>query len=360
MKKTTDLANQRIALKQEVTELIENTFPARVLHGTGTAIQKATRLRTPPPWWISAVILGFVVNSPATFVTIITKQPIGFYLFSLISDITVVLFAALFYPMTKYILKGIHNHIIDNLEESQELDEFRAFLYQTQAHLKILIHALIISVIWLAIWIPSSIELIPGFKNGYFFLGVWTAGFIGVGLTSYFLIWIMQFPHQIGKYRFKLYELNPSQSEVLVRLSGLFSRPFWALVLLLAIGIVVGGLTQWPFWVIVAIQGGFWILLIIQFVNSRAAINRIIAAQKWQTLNALQAQIHELKRSIASNTVQTSEAINTLMDLHERVYNAGNRQLTVISALDFLNQLILPLIAFLIANYKDVLAFFNR
>jgi len=56
---------------------------------------------------------------------------------------------------------------------------------------------------------------------------------------------------------------------------------------------------------------------------------------------------------------ETVEAINRLMDYHDRIKATRNSALDLRAGLNFLNSLLLPLLAFLLANLKEVLKLFS-
>jgi hypothetical protein len=76
---------------------------------------------------------------------------------------------------------------------------------------------------------------------------------------------------------------------------------------------------------------------------------------KWQTLNELQAKTSKLRTGANPADKEAMEAINRLMDLHDRVRATRNSTLNLRTGLDFLNQLMLPLLALLLANIDRLL-----
>jgi hypothetical protein len=54
------------------------------------------------------------------------------------------------------------------------------------------------------------------------------------------------------------------------------------------------------------------------------------------------------------------ERLAKLMDYHDRISNTPNSALNLRSSLNFLNSLLLPVLAFLIGNLKDVIGFFQN
>ena len=134
---------------------------------------------------------------------------------------------------------------------------------------------------------------------------------------------------------------------------------FLAAALLLATGTMAASLIEVFNWVVPVIIISFWVPLIATFVNTQSAVNKIIESGKWQTLNEIQEQIHVLKKGTGFNSAADIETINKLMELHDRVYNARNTRLRITNVFEFLNQLLLPLLAFVISNYTVVLKLFK-
>jgi hypothetical protein len=86
---------------------------------------------------------------------------------------------------------------------------------------------------------------------------------------------------------------------------------------------------------------------------------KIITRAKWKKLNEIQAQIEKLE--VEENIVEkeTMEAVNRLMDYHDRIRATRNSALDLRAGLNFLNSLLLPLLAFLLGNLKEVLKLFS-
>jgi hypothetical protein len=163
----------------------------------------------------------------------------------------------------------------------------------------------------------------------------------------------------MGNYHYKVYELNPAQSEVIIHISTLFTRPFLGISIYLAICTAIASFFSEFLWVVFILVLVFWIPLVIQFINSQSALNKIIVSAKWQALNKLQEQINKQQDDVNFDGPSNIESLNRLMDLYERVYNTNSFKITARSTLEFLNQLLLPLLAFLISNYDSVLKFFK-
>jgi hypothetical protein len=197
----------------------------------------------------------------------------------------------------------------------------------------------------------------PGFGP---ITGVALIGF-QAGMGWYFIFPLLTWISQAGHYQLKLYEADPSNSEVIDRLSDVTSGLVFIGAILGAIftlGLIyfrlLNVIISIPFLVL-----GTWGPLGVIFIASQYALARIISRSKWKTLNEIQAQVEELKTKSSLVDKETMEAMTRLMDYHDRVRATRNSALDLRSGLSFLNSLLLPLIAFILANLDNLIAFFT-
>jgi hypothetical protein len=182
------------------------------------------------------------------------------------------------------------------------------------------------------------------------------------GIHIYYLILFIALPVRLSRYQFKLYESNPGSSEVIDHLSRMLSTfvyinaVFIALVTLWA-GLW-GGLNE-PLFIIPFVLA-VWVPLTILFIINQYGLARIITRAKWKKLNKIQAKIAALEAEENIADKDTLEAVNRLMDYHDRIKATRNSALDLRAGLNFLNSLLLPLLAFVLANLRDILNFFNQ
>lgn len=362
MEKSYDIVEQRENLKQELAGLSEETLPAKILQASGSVIQKLTRQSTPVPWYVSTICLLIATLLPQTVLAILLQDPnqlIGTGTFWSMAVLLVAPILPLFYLITRYTFAILSEHIVDEIQELPDLDDLRNFLLEIRNQRTHRLRALIGATLWFSIAVPIFSFLNHGFIGLSYAMDVWWWGFFAMGVGFPFIVWLMQFPKHFMKYRLNLYELNPAKSEVIEHLSDIFTRPFLVSAVFLATGTFIASLFNIFIWTVLVIVFIFWIPLIMQFINSQTAINKIINSEKWRTLNQLKEQIHTQKNEVGLRSPEQIEATKNLMDLYEKVYDSRNNRLTLNNIFDFLNQLLLPLLAFVISNYDDVLKFFH-
>jgi hypothetical protein len=104
----------------------------------------------------------------------------------------------------------------------------------------------------------------------------------------------------------------------------------------------------------------WWVPLIALFILYQTSLASIIRRAKWKTLNEIQTQVEELRATGSLKDKETIEAINRLMDFHDRVKATRNSAIDSSTIINFINSLLLPLIAFLLGNLDKVLLLFSR
>jgi len=103
-----------------------------------------------------------------------------------------------------------------------------------------------------------------------------------------------------------------------------------------------------------------WIPTVIQFIANQAALKKIITNAKLQTLNRLQMQIRTLQSGDLGGAPDgTISRINQLMDLYDRIKGKPNSILNLNTGLGFLNQMMLPLLGWLLGNVDKLLGLLN-
>jgi hypothetical protein len=183
--------------------------------------------------------------------------------------------------------------------------------------------------------------------------------------VGYYLIpFYLNFPLRLNRYEFDLYTLDPSSSELVGRLSRLLSYAFYvtmAYIVQLTLGLSFVGVltteTPVPGFLVSALV---WVPAIIMFISGQLDLTNLITHAKWKTLNEVQAKIERLHAEQDLPDKDTLERLSKLMDYHDRLEETPNSALNFRSGLNFLNSLLLPLLAFLIGNLKDVFAFFQK
>jgi hypothetical protein len=177
---------------------------------------------------------------------------------------------------------------------------------------------------------------------------IWVAYYLGPFYIS--------LPSQLARYHFDLYTTDPSSSEVVGRLSRLMT--FILYVTLGFIVLLTVGLNQVD---VLNLQTAFvfslliWAPTIVSYGAGQFHISNMITMAKWKTLNEIQSKIEELYRDALheeneSPQKEILDVIEKLMNSHDRIKTTPNSALNFRAGLNFLNSLLLPILAFVVAN----------
>jgi hypothetical protein len=66
-----------------------------------------------------------------------------------------------------------------------------------------------------------------------------------------------------------------------------------------------------------------WLPITAQFFLTQNAVTAIIANAKWEALEQIQTEIKNLKNSGQLRDKETTDAINRLLDLHDRIQKSA-------------------------------------
>jgi hypothetical protein len=175
------------------------------------------------------------------------------------------------------------------------------------------------------------------------------------GVSFYYVPLMILLPTRLGQYHFKLYENDPARSEIVDNISTILNSFTYGYVFLNVLFQASMALANLPIIAHLVFMIGFgWVPVIAQYLANQACIRTVISRSKRKTLNRIQGEVQSLHEGDVKNK-ENLEAINRLMDYHERLRATPNSNLNVQSLGNFLNQLALPLLGFLLANIDTII-----
>ena len=358
------LLGKREELKRQLTTGEYQTLVDLVLDGTGRLIQRLTRNPKSSSFWYSTLLI--------TLITLLTGLLLNASLPGELSlrSVLIVLPGAGF-VLVGYIVyrvpihsffSALRNDILDSIESVADLTDLQNWLTLVCSKKNALVFALALGI-FAGLATPVLLPLPPRLiRGGVVDVGLMlTAGMVTtqLGMGVYCLLSFFALPSRLSRYQFKLYAADPSSSEVIGHLSGLLMRFVYMWGMLIAsitlvsalLGSLAGLLSANVILVLLN-----WGLLAVLFVIIQLALAKIIARAKWKTLNEIQSQIERLRTQEEIPSEKTLAHLGKLMDYHDRVKATRNSALDLRSSLSFINSLLLPLLAFLLANLGEIVA----
>jgi hypothetical protein len=182
-----------------------------------------------------------------------------------------------------------------------------------------------------------------------------------LGMGIYFSALFFNLPIRLSRYRFKLYAADPASSGLVHQLSSMFTTSLYLFAMLVTLAMLLtavfaigGRLPPIVFLRYLILLG----VIVYLFVSIQVSLSRIITTAKYNTLSKVQVQIERLQADAKLSDKETRETLNWLMDYHDRVRATRNSALDLRAILNFVNSLLLPLVAFVLTNLQTIKALF--
>jgi hypothetical protein len=363
MTEDTALIEKREELKRQLAAGEYKTLVDVMLDGTGRFIQELTRNPEPPPFWYSAVVI-ILVTLLISFLTSILlgefyplRQEMIPNEISIVGMVLALMIAGRVYSGIAF--TTLRDHLLEAIESVADLADLQRWSAAVFNVKKPLFFSLAFGIL-LGLYFPILLAMIRGGFVGFgpTILAVIT-GF-QTGMFVYYFLPFSVLPARLSRYQFRLYAADPSSSEVIDHLSDMLSNFVYITAVFAAIVTLVTALLGWLTLatIIILVLVGWGPLTALFFIN-QYALAKIITRAKWKTLNEIQARIEKLGAEENIADKETMESINRLMDYHDRIKATRNSALDLRAGLNFLNSLLLPLLAFLLANIDKVPELFS-
>lgn len=372
METNTVLIEKREVLKSRLAAGEYKTLIDIFLAWINHEIQQITRRSKPLPIWLIMIIVSLSVTLIAfsiiyisgdiAFLSVLTRVSGAQGILTVfLGSVIAILIAIVMNQYIRRIFELWRDEVLDATESIASLDDFEDWLSKScnwRLHLLITIIAVIVLT-------PNATFLI----KTQFGISITYGSILSVFLISmfayaffYLFLMVILLSTSLRRYKLRLFATDPSNSELISRLSGELSRVIYivavyAIIGLITIRLVFGSID--PYVVIVQILLA-WLPMIALFILIQTSLSSIIRQAKWKTLNEAQAKIEKLRASRNFGNQETMDAIKRLMDYHDRVKATRDSALDLRAILGFINSLLLPLLAFLLGNLDLVLKLFAR
>jgi len=373
MKSNAALVEKREELRTQMEAY--RSLPEYLLDGVGALIARSKLPRNAstqetegfPSYWINGMLLTLLTFLLGLGVSALLGENVE------LSEIYFTLWAAGMGALSliankvnvRAFLNTFHGPLLDRMERSSDVDDLGNWLKRNFSLRFPLVFGLVAGPV-------LGVLLYNGWRVGHdsppFHLG----SVITVVLSCMEAMWVgyylypfyLMFPPQLHRYHFDLYTPDPSSSEVVGRLSRLLS-----FILYVTMGFLIQlmiGLGLFDVLSTRTLVPGFLLSLlvfspmVIMYAAGQYHLSDLISRAKWKMLNEVQAKIEKLSGAEDIPDKDTLERLSKLMDYHDRIKSTPNSALNFRASLNFLNSLLLPILAFILANLDKVTAVFEN
>jgi hypothetical protein len=317
----------------------------------GRTLQKLTRRTKPPAFWISALVIALFVSLVALLGSLFTGALAGdAYLTIILGAVLIFLNLVIARSTFRRTFETIGDKLLDGLESSAGLTGLQAWLLAAAAVKWPVLLGLAVYVLYVVFLVPNPIEA-PSPASTIVVGGVmllWT------GFMLYYMYLFVALPLRLSRCRFKLHAEDPVSTEVLVDWSGMMNFAAYMFAFMLATGtlftVTVGTFQLRTLAFIIP----RWLPLVALFVVNQVAMSQVIARSKRKSLNDVEAQMAALRPRGDPPDHESMETLLWLWDYHDRIKGTRDSVLNLKGILNLVNTLLIPLLAFLVANREAI------
>jgi len=366
----TALIEKREELKRRLAAGEYKTLVDVFLARTDHLIRKVTRRSKPLSIWVITIILtiilvliGFAAVYSIDNLLLILNLFKSYGVLGIpITILSVFLAIASVVVINQYVGRIFvfwSENVFDVIQSVESLDDFQDWLGKVcnrPLHLLVTIIGGFLGGLYLVYLINALLGVFIGYGSTFtiILVSMFSAAFVhlffGVVLLS----------ARLRQYELKLFGADPSNSEIVSRLSSELNFVIYFVAFYAAILTLISAWSK-----ILPSFGIFlvlflWLPIIAMFVLNHSSLSSIIRRGKWKTLNEIQTKVEKLQAAKNFTDKETMDAINRLMDYHDRVIATPNSAIKLNTTLGFINSLLLPLLAFLLGNLDLVFRLFAR
>jgi len=373
MSTDTALIEKREELKHRLAAGEYKTLVDVFLVWIDRVIRKITRQTKPLPIWLITVVLSFVSiligfaaiyigGYKATIGKFVESMGLGYelgapwvisnYVFFIVSAVVINQYIDSIFVFWR-------DHMLAATESLVSLDRFQNWLERTsnrRLHLLVTVIAGTLGALYVTALV--SIQLGILFDYGLTFISIIPSMFSFSLLYQFMMVILLS--ARLRRYDLKLFAPDPSSTELVSSLSGELNIFVYLVALYAAVSTLSGALTGFLPSAGIVLVLLLWLPIIIMFILNQTGLSSIIRRAKWKSLNEIQAKVEKLQSVGNFENKGTMEAINRLMDYHNRVKSTRNSAIDLGTTLNFINSLLLPLLAFILGNLDLVLNLFAR
>jgi hypothetical protein len=316
-----------------------------ILASAGWILQKVARRPKPPRSWVCALAIALLISLIAYLSSLLTGgvPPYGY---RTIASGGVLIFVSLVIARTAFarVFATLHDELLDGLESSAGLTGLRDWLASVGDFKRPALIGLVIYAAYVTFLVPdptaSTADIIV--MGGVLLL--WT------GFVTYYMYLFAVLTLRLGRCQFQLHTEDPVSTEVLADWSRMMNFAAYIFAVSQALGTLFTVTLVTFTSRTLAFVIPRWLPLIALFAVNQIAISGVIRRSKRKSLNEVEAQMAVLRPREDPPDNETLETLLWLWDYHDRIKGTRNTMLNLKEIVNFVNTLLIPLVAFLIAN----------
>ena len=350
MTKQSNIADVK-SLKQSLNEGEFRSLIDVILDGVGWLLRKLTRRSARPAQWVSAVVIALLISSTGLLISLLSGGVSQYGYRTLLLGF-VVIFLTIMIPQSinQRTLATMHDQILDELDTSVGLPVLRGWLTALSSR----IWPILFGVLFVSLNLAYGHFFLENVEAPIDVLVIGYAMFIIAGIMVYYLMLFLVLPGRLARCHFRLNAWDPASTEVVAQLSGLLNFIAYMIAFLLAaIAVFTVSLVTFDVTNLI-IMIPMWLILIVIFVTGQLALSRIIKRAKRDSLHQVELQMEALRQAGDPPDQETMDIFMRTWDYYDRIKGTRDSVLDLRGILNLANTLLIPLLAFLVANRNEI------
>ncbi len=350
MTEGTNLTEGREELKRQLAAGEHKSSIDVILESVGRILQKLTRRTKPPASWISALAIALLISLIAYLSSLLTGG-VSRYGYRTIASGGALIFSNLIIAKSAFgrTFATLQDKLLDGLESSAGLTGLHDWLAAVRDVKRPALIGLFIYAAYVVAYVlpdPTEGPVDLAVVGGVMLL--WT------GFMLYYMFLFVVLPLRLSRCQFKLHAEDPVSTELLAYWSGMMSYAAYMFAFMLATGtLFTVTMVTFRLRTLIFIIPR-WLPLIALLVVNQMALSGVITRSKRKSLNEVEAQMAALRPRAEPPDNETMETLLWLWDYHDRIKGSRNSMLDIKGIMNLVNTLLIPLLAFLIANREAI------
>jgi hypothetical protein len=252
-------------------------------------------------------------------------------------------------------LKTVQDSLLDSLVSEQDRQQLQESMDTIFSVGKQFWFGIIFSVFVHAAFIVIDPSLVAKFGTGFLIVNIVFHAFHGFCVYFYvaYLSWAIS---DLKNYQYDLFELDPSNTEIIGKLAILLQSTISIMTLMVASGTIIASTTRvLPFVGVAGMVVFMWINTLTLYLVNQHILKSIILRAKWEKLRKIQAQIRELESKAAIPAKETLDHITQLKEYHDKIKSTPDSPWDFARFLGTMNTLIWPTLGVIASNVDGFL-----
>jgi hypothetical protein len=359
MAATVPLQTRRDELKQQLTDNIYTTLPDLIVLKIGHLLQKITHTAKPLPFWYSSLVIFLVISLSGLGISSLLREFHPNSVMTMLGGIGLIYVGLIIFKIHHSNFNAhFREHIVDAIESERDLLDLQHWLRLT-SNIKAAMSFSFVLAISAGLFLWFAYRMVTGELIGFGPIIAFLPSFIFYGAMIHYGILFSILPNRLRRYQFKLYEPDPSSSALVQHLSAAFRNALYLFAFYAALTTLVTAAEGLFVSINLFRLLGWWAFLTAFFIDVQYALAQIITTSKIRALSEVERRVEQLLSRVDLNDREAREGINWLIEYHDRINSTPNSALHLRAILEFINSLILPLLAFLLPNLNEIMNLFH-